>query len=56
MLVVEYKGEVYASNDDTAEKPAVGSCGRNPAKGVACLLWWLSRMVKAGMSGGRFKI
>ncbi len=25
MLVVEYKGEVYASNDDSAEKRAVGN-------------------------------
>ena len=25
MLVVEYKGEAYASNDDSAEKRAVGN-------------------------------
>lgn len=33
MLVVEYKGEAYASNDDSAEKRAVGELWAKSSQG-----------------------
>lgn len=52
MLVVEYKGEAYASNDDSAEKRAVGELWAKSSQG-RCLFIMVVERDNQGRDAGR---
>nr|MDT0250050.1 hypothetical protein [Endozoicomonas sp.] len=54
MLVVEYKGEAYVTNDDSSISELSAINGQNSVMGSVCLLWLLSRIARGGTFGSRF--
>ncbi len=47
LLVVEYKGEVYKTNDDSREKNLVGECWANRSGGKCLFLMAVAKDAKA---------